>query len=143
MRMTFNRINRRRKTPMGKEVNAMRIARTVFVVLLGMLWAFGAAGQAVAASHQAAGQEKKAEAKPADGVRHHVGTVKDVNPAAGTLMVAEKDGDATVSVGEMTTIKKGKESLKLSDLKPGDEVTVHYVKKGGKDIAQEVTLKAQ
>jgi hypothetical protein len=39
--------------------------------------------------------------------------------------VAETGGEATVSVGEKTPIKKGKESLKLADLKPGDAVTVH------------------
>ena len=51
----------------------------------------------------------------------------------GVLTVTEKEGAATVSVSEKTTIKKGKESVKLSELKPGDEVTVVYVKEGGKD----------
>ncbi len=121
----------------------MRIARVIFVALLGVLLAFGSTGQALAFNHQAAGQEKKTEEKPMDRVRHHVGTVKTVDPAAGTLTVAEKDGEASVSVGEKTPIKKGKESLKLSNLRSRDEVTVHYVKEGGKDVAQDVTVKAQ
>lgn len=133
--------------PRRKGVNAMPVARSVFVVLLGLLVAFGATGQALSASHQAAGQEKKqekkGEEKPADGVRHHAGVVKAVQPAAGTLTVAETGGEATVSVGERTPIKKGKDSLKLSDLKPGDEVTVHYVKEAGKDVAQDVTVTAK
>jgi Cu/Ag efflux protein CusF len=117
----------------------MLIVQAIFVALLGMLVAFGTTGQALAASHQ----EKKAEEKPADTVRHHEGSVKAVDPTAGTLTVAEKEGEATVSVSEKTLIKKGKESLKLSGLKPGDEVTVHYVKEGGKDVARDVTVKAQ
>lgn len=122
----------------------MKVARAIFVALLGMLWASAAPLQALAASHQAAGQEKKAEKaeKPAAAAaRRHVGTVKAVDPAAGTLTVTEKGGDAEVSVSDKTTIKTGKESAKLSDVKPGDEVTVVYVKQDGKDVARSVMLK--
>lgn len=121
----------------------MSIVRAIFVALLGVLLVFGATGQALAASHQAAGQEKKTEKPAAPATRRHVGTVKAVDPAAGMLTVTEKEGDATVSVGEKTPIKKGKESLKLSGLKPGDEVTVLYVKEGEKDVARSVTVKVQ
>lgn len=130
----------------------MHIARAIFVGLLGMMLASAGPVQALAASHQAAGQEQKAEQaekakKPAGGMmggmRRHTGTVKAVDPAAGTLTVTEKEGDAEVSVGEMTMIKKGKESLKLSDLKPGDEVTVMYMKQDGKDTARSVMVKGK
>jgi Cu/Ag efflux protein CusF len=116
----------------------------MFVALLALVVALGATGQALAASHQAAGQEKKAEEKPAaPATRRHDGTVKAVDPAAGTLTVTEKEGDATVSVGEKTPIKKGKDNLKLADLKPGNEVTVVYVKQDGKDVARSVTVKGK
>ena len=121
----------------------MRIVRGMFVVLLGLVVALGAMGQALAVSHQAAGQEKKAEKPAAPATRRHVGTVKTVDPAAGMLTVTEKEGDASVSVGEKTTIKKGKESLKLAGLNPGDEVTVVYVKEDGKDVARSITVKAK
>lgn len=119
----------------------MSSARAVFAVLLGVLLGFAATG--LAFNHQAAGQEKKAEKPAAPATRRHVGTLKTVDPAAATLTVTEKEGDATVSVGEKTAIKKGKESLKLSDLTPGDEVTVLYVKEGDKDVARSVTVKGK
>lgn len=125
----------------------MYVARTIFAALLATALTFPAPWQALAASHQAAGQEKKAEKaekKPAAAsARRHVGTVKAVDPAAGTLTVTEKGGEAEVSVTDKTTIKKGKESVKLSDVKPGDEVTVVYAKQDGKDVARSVTLKAK
>jgi Cu/Ag efflux protein CusF len=132
----------------GREVIRMNIMRVIFVALLGTVLAPAAPSQALAASHQAAGQEKKAEkaqkaAKPAAAAASHVGTVKAVNPAAGTLTVAEKEGDAEVSVSDKTAIKKGKESVKLSDLKLGDEVTVVYVKQDGKDVARSVMIKGK
>ncbi len=96
--------------------------------------------EALGASHQAKGQEKKAEKAAAPAARRHVGTVKAVDPAAGSLTVAEKQGEAEVSVTEKTTIKKGKESLKLSDLKAGDAVSVVYVQQDGKDVARSVTV---
>ena len=130
----------------------MHVARTIVVALLGTVLAFAAPFQALAASHQAAAPEKKAEkaekaekakkaAAPA--ARRHVGTVKAVDPAMGMLTVTEKEGDAEVSVSDKTTIKKGKESVKLSDLKSGDEVTVVYVKQDGKDVARSVMVKAK
>lgn len=127
----------------------MNVARAVFVPLLGMALASAAPSQALAASHQAAAQEKKAEkaekaGKPAAAAaRRHVGTVKAVDPGAGMLTIAEKGGDAEVSVTDKTAIKKGKATVKLSDLQPGDEVTVVYVKENGKDVARSVTLKAK
>jgi Cu/Ag efflux protein CusF len=134
----------------------MNIARASFVALLAMMWASVAPLQALAASHQAAAPEKKAEKKAekaekadkaekpaAAASRRHVGTVKAVDAAAGMLTVTEKEGDAEVSVSDKTSIKKGKESVKLSDLKPGDEVTVVYVKQDGKDMARSVMLKAK
>jgi Cu/Ag efflux protein CusF len=130
----------------GKEVIPMDVARSIFVALVTMLLASMAPSQALATSHQAAGQEKKAEkagkaAAPATG--RHVGSVKAVDPAAGTLTVTEKAGDAEVSVSDKTAIKKGKASVKLADLKAGDEVTVVYVKQDGKDVARSVTVKAK
>ncbi len=128
----------------------MHVARAMFVALLGMLLAFAAPSPALAGSHQAAGQKaekagkaEKAEKREAVAARRHVGTVKAVDPAAGTLTVTEKEGDAEVSVSDKTTIKKGTESVKLSDVKPGDEVTVVYVKQEGKDVARSVMLKAK
>ncbi len=124
----------------GGEVTKMRLARGIFVMML-VVWLMPVAPwEALAASHQAKGQEKKAEKAAAPAAQRHVGTVKAVDPASGSLTVAEKQGDAEVSVTEKTTIKKGKESLKLSDLKPGDAVSVVYVKQDSKDVARSVII---
>lgn len=126
----------------------MSMARMA-VALLGIMALFAApTGSAAQQEQKPAAEEPKAEkpkaAKPkAPATRRHVGTVKAVDPAAGTLTVAEKGGDAEVTVGEKTTIKKGKETLTLSDLKPGDEVTVRYTKEEGKDVARAVTVKGK
>jgi Cu/Ag efflux protein CusF len=119
----------------------MRIVRAIVAVLFGMLVALGAAVSQQAAAQEK--QEKKTEKPAAAAARRHVGALKAVDPAAGTLTVTEKEGDATVSVTEKTAIKKGKESLKLSDLMTGDEVTVVYTKEDGKDVARSVTVKAK
>jgi len=125
----------------------MYITRAMAGALLGTALAFAAPSQVLAASHQAAGPDTKAEKpeksrKPAAAAtRRHVGTLKAVDSASGTLTVTEKGGDAAVSVSDKTAVKKGKESLQLSDLKPGDEVTVVYVKQDGKDVARSVTVK--
>jgi Cu/Ag efflux protein CusF len=128
----------------------MYVARTLVAALVATALTFPAPSQALAASHQAPGQEKKVETsekaqkKPAAAAaRRHVGTVKAIDPAAGTLTVAEKGGEAEVSITDKTTITKGKESVRLSDVKPGDEVTVVYAKQNGKDVARSVVLKAK
>lgn len=127
----------------------MHVVRAIFVGLLGTMLASTAPSQGLAGSHQAAGQEKKADKaekaeKPAaPAARRHVGTVKAVDPGAAMLTVTEKEGDVEVSVSDKTAIKKGEESLKLSDVKTGDEVTVVYVKQDGKDVARSVTVKAK
>lgn len=118
----------------------MRVARGIFVMALAIWLAPLASWEAWGASHQVKGQEKKAEKPAAPAARRHVGTVKAVDPAAGSLTVTEKEGGAEVGVTEKTAIKKGKESLKLSDLKPGDAVSVIYVKQDGKDVARSVTV---
>lgn len=118
----------------------MRGGKHTVVWLVAVLLVSMGSGPALAASHQAAGQEKKAEKPAAPAARRHVGTVKVVDSALGTLTVVEKGGDAQVSITDETAIKKGKETLKLADLKAGDAVSVVYVKQDGKDVARSVTV---
>lgn len=72
-----------------------------------------------------------------------VGTVKAVDAAAKTLTVEEKSGDATVSVTDKTTIGRGKDAVKLEDLKAGDAVMVAYTRQNGKEVARSITLKSK
>lgn len=119
------------------------------IVLAGLLIG-GAAGMASAASHggtsQTQPQKPSAEkaAKPATAkTGRHVGAVKAVDPAGKTVTVEEKSGDVSVSITEKTAIKRGKDAVKLEDLKTGDRVTVVYTQQNGKDVARSVLVKAQ
>ncbi len=129
----------------------MRTIQQVLSMALVVLLIGGVAGMASAASHTAAAPQKTQDkpaaekaAKPAgEKTGRHAGTVKAVDAAGKTLTVAEKSGEATVTVGEKTTIKRGKDTVKLEDLKTGDQVTVVYASQNGKDVARSITVKAQ
>lgn len=122
----------------------MVLKRTLPMIALAAAMALSPAVAAYAASHAApkTGEKKATEKAAAKGGRH-VGTVKAVDAAAGTLTVTETSGDQTVTVTEKTSIKRGKEALKLSDIKEGDEVTVRYLKEDAKDVGQSITVKAK
>ncbi|SRR5581483_5310061 len=107
-------------------------------------------GAASATSHTQAPaktEEKPAAekaAKPAaEKTRRHVGTVKAVDAAGKTLTVEEKSGEATLTVTDKTTIKRGKSTAKLDDVKAGDQVTVVYTQQDGEDVARSIVVKAQ
>ncbi|MGH7320591.1 MAG: DUF5666 domain-containing protein [Candidatus Rokuibacteriota bacterium] len=128
----------------------MPLLRSVLAMALAVLLIAAVAGAVSAANHTAAPQkteEKPAAAKAAkpaaEKTRRHVGTVKAVDAAGKTLTVEEKSGDATVAVTDKTTIKRGKDSVKLEDLKAGDQVTVVYAQQNGKDVARSIITKAQ
>lgn len=120
----------------------------VMALALALLLIGGFGGVATAASH-AGGAEKKEEkpatekpAKPAgEKSRRHAGTVKAVDAAGKTLTVEEKSGEATVTITGKTTIKRGKDAVKLEEVKAGDQVTVVYVQQNGKDVARSITVK--
>lgn len=92
-------------------------------------------------------QMSLAQEKAIPKVKHHVGTVKAVDSAAGTLTleerVGEKTAEVTVLVGEKTHILRGKEAIKLSDLKEGDHVTIRYITEDSKDIARSVVIRTK
>ena len=128
----------------------MRILRTLLATALAVVLLGALAGVASAANHAATPATK--EAKPAAGkaakpaaekTRRHVGTVKAVDAAGKTLTVEEKSGEATLTVTDKTTIKRGKDTVKIEDLKTGDPVTVVYAQQDGKDVARSIVVKAQ
>ena len=128
----------------------MQTMRKVLLTALSVLLVVAWAGVASAANHTAApqkpGDKPAAEkaAKPAGAkTGRHAGTVKAVDAAGKTLTVAETSGEVTVTVGDKTTIKRGKDTVKLEALKTGDQVTVVYTQQGGKDVARSVTVKTQ
>ena len=128
----------------------MRILRTLLVTAVAVSLFGGLVGVASATSHAATPATKETKpasekaAKPTAGkTGRHVGTVKAVDAAGKTLTVEEKSGAATLTVTDNTTIKRGKDTVKLEDLKAGDPVTVVYTQQDGKDVARSITVKVQ
>ena len=69
---------------------------------------------------------------------HILGTVVKI---AGNLVTVEKDGKTTdVVLESSTTFQVGSVPGKRGDLKVGDRVVIHAVKKDGKEVAQQVKL---
>jgi Cu/Ag efflux protein CusF len=129
----------------------MRFWTRAFVMVLSVLMIGGAVGTALATSHAAAPattqEAKPAAAKAAPAVAaktsRHAGTVKAVDAAGRMLTVTEKSGEAMVTVPEKASIKRGKNTVKLEDVKAGEVVTVVYVQQEGKDVARSIVVKAQ
>lgn len=69
---------------------------------------------------------------------HILGTVTKI---AGNIVTVEKDGKTTdVVLESTTTFESGTAAAKQADLKVGDRVVIHAVKKDGKEVAHEVRL---
>lgn len=68
------------------------------------------------------------------------GEVKNVDVMAKSIVVAKGKTEKTFVVDDQTKITKGKETLKLDDLKAGTNVVVESKKEAEKDVA--VTIKA-
>jgi Cu/Ag efflux protein CusF len=130
----------------------MRVWKGALATALAVLMIGGLVGSAFSASHTAA-PAKTPETKPApagkapaagaEKTSRHAGTVKAVDAAGRMLTVAEKSGEVMVTVPEKASIKRGKDTVKLEDLKAGDAVTVVYVQQDGKDVARSIAVKAQ
>ena len=125
--------------------------KKLIATCVGVLFAIGAAGLAVAQEKKAdekksemksdAKMEKK-EKKPA--AKSASGTVKSAS--AENLVVAGKmkgkDEEWTFGVDAKTSIKKGGKAITAADVKAGDSVQVKYTEDAGKMVAQSVTVKA-
>jgi len=118
----------------------MRFWNQAVAMGLSVLMVGGVVGTAVAANHTAA--PAKAPAAAAEKTARHAGTVKAVDAGGRMLTVAEKSGEVMVTVPEKASIKRGKDTVKLEDLKAGDAVTVVYVQQDGKDVARSIAVKA-
>lgn len=128
----------------------MDLRAKAFVTALSALLIGGVVGPASAANHAAAPEKAPAEkptggkaAKTTEKPRRHAGPIKAVDPAGRTLTVKEKSGEVTVTVPDKASIKRGKATVKLGDLKAGEAVTVMTVQRDGKEVARSVTVKAQ
>jgi uncharacterized protein YxeA len=125
--------------------------KKLIATCVGVLFAIGAAGLAVA-------QEKKADEKKSEMKSDTKMEKKEKKPAAksasGTVKSAStdnlvvagkmkgKDEEWTFGVDSKTSIKKGGKSITAADVKAGDSVQVKYTEDAGKMMASSVMVKA-
>ena len=116
--------------------------KKLFVLLLSVVFVFGAVGLAAAAQHEKKmDTEKKMEKKPAAAkAKGADGTVKAAS--ADSLTVVGKDKKEWMfSVDPKTSIKKAGKAVTTADLKAGDPVHVDFTEADGKMMAKSVTMK--
>jgi PDZ domain-containing secreted protein len=105
--------------------------RTLFAALMSVALLAGAAAPALGQA-MSQGQEMKTVS----------GTVKST--AKDGFVVTSKDGEKdreyAFSIDGKTTVRKNNQTSALSDLKPGDRVTVNYAAREGKSFAHAVTV---
>jgi len=68
------------------------------------------------------------------------GEIKSVDATVKRIVVAKGKEEKTFAIDDKTKIIKGKEALKLEDLKAGMKVIVEYKKDGDKNIATAIKL---
>lgn len=118
--------------------------KTILFVVLFTMVAF-VSGAIAAAPPKAAGTAPAAAApastKPAKAEKF-AGDIKNVDPAGKSIVVAKGKEEKTFAIDDQTKITKGKETLKLEDLKAGMAVSVGYKKEGDKNVATSIKASA-
>lgn len=118
--------------------------KSILLVVLLTLIAF-VSGAIAAAPPKAAGTAPApaapASTKPAKAEKFS-GEVKNVDAMAKSIVVAKGKEEKTFAIDDQTKIMKGKEALKLDDLKAGTNVSIEYKKEGDKNIATSVKASA-
>ncbi len=117
--------------------------KSILLVVLLTLVAF-VSGAIAAAPPKAAGTAAPAPAAPASTkpakMEKFSGEVKSVDAMAKSVVVAKGKTEKTFVTDDKTKIMKGKEALKLDDLKAGMNVSVEYKMEMDKMMA--ATIKA-
>ncbi len=114
--------------------------KSILLVVLLTLVAF--ISTAIAAAPPKAAGTAPAPAAPAAKPEKFTGEVKSVDAMAKSLVVAKGKEEKTFVTDDKTKITKGKEALKLEDLKAGMNVTIEYKKDGDKNIAASIKAPA-
>jgi Cu/Ag efflux protein CusF len=118
--------------------------KSILLVVLLTLIAF-VSGAIAAAPPKAAGTAPApaapASTKPAKAEKFS-GEVKNVDAMAKSIVVAKGKEEKTFAIDDQTKITKGKEALKIDDLKAGTNVSIEYKKEGDKNIATSIKASA-
>jgi Domain of unknown function (DUF5666) len=122
--------------------------KKLMALIVGVAFAAGLAGSALAQTTTAPAPPKEPAAPKADTAKKPAalnasGTVKTAAPDS--LVVAGKakgkDAEWTFAVDPKTKIKKGGKDVTPADLAAGDAVQVRYHAEGGKNVAEAVTVR--
>jgi hypothetical protein len=124
--------------------------RKLVALFVAVVFAFAASGFAFAQAQTAPKAEVKT-GKPGGAktgekqmaTKSASGSVK--SGGADSVVVAGKergkDAEWTFAVDSKTKIKKAGKDIPVADLKPGDAVQVTYTERGGKALAQAITVR--
>jgi len=119
--------------------------KSILLVVLLTLVAF-VSGAIAAAPPKAAGTAAPAPAAPASTkpakIEKFSGEVKSVDAMAKSVVVAKGKTEKTFVTDDKTKIMKGKEALKLDDLKAGMNVSIEYKMEMDKMMAATVKVSA-
>jgi len=118
--------------------------KSILLVVLLTLIAF-VSGAIAAAPPKAAGTAPApaapASTKPAK-MEKFAGDIKSVDAMAKSIVVAKGKEEKTFMLDDKTKIMKGKEALKLEDLKAGMAVSIEYKKEMDKMVASMIKASA-
>jgi len=124
----------------GKEVIAMKYYLSALLCLLFTL----CIATTLYAAEDREMQSRDFQLLPASNALQISGAVQSVNRDAGTITVAKKFKDKTLTVTALadqeTQIMKGDQKKDLSDIVTGDKVVVVYIVKGERTLAKSILL---
>ncbi len=81
-----------------------------------------------------------AQDKPRVKLKHIAGEVVAYDSTVKAMTVRGKKNEIFITLDDKTTIKVGKETKGLTDLKVGDVVNVKYIDEGGKNLARQIEI---
>jgi hypothetical protein len=75
------------------------------------------------------------------GLHHMTGTVKAVDLVGHTLSIKGRRGEESFVITPDTQLKRGRQHLRMDGLRPESDVTVSYLERDGKRLADIIKVK--
>ncbi len=95
------------------------------------------------AQQQQTGQAPSKAAAQQPALKTHSGEVVSVDTAKSEIVIKQRTGkEMTLSVASDARITKGRQTITLSDLKPGDRVTTRCDESTGKHVLKRISVRA-
>lgn len=117
--------------------------RKIFISLLVIFLVTGLVSQAFSMAKRPAAK-KKTSAKPTAVVSKIDGKVTGYSWQVSTITISTSSGTSlTIDIDKNTRISKAGKTIKMTDIKSGDAVTVDYESKGSKKIAKSIIVRTK